>query len=87
MGDHRLFKDFSTEELEKEILRRKNAKPERLDQPNWSAVMTYMTNAVLLVEQGMGLADDFEDRLKVLVLEAMYGKDILKWWNHKLNSK
>ena len=84
MGDDRLFADFSTEELEKEIERRKNQEPKLLAKVDWSNVMSYMRSAVMIVHQGMGLRDDFEDQLKNLVLEAMYGKDIFKWWNHKL---
>lgn len=84
MGDHRLLRDFSTEELEKEIERRQHQEPELLKNINWDSVTAYMRNAVMIVNQGMGLRDDFEDQLKNLVLEAMYGKDIFKWWSHKL---
>lgn len=84
MGDHRLLKDFSIEELEKEVERRQHQEPELLKNIDWSGVSTYMRNAVMIVNQGMGLRDDFEDQLKNLVLETMYGKDIFKWWNHKL---
>lgn len=85
MGDHRLFANFSTEELQEELERRK--KPCPVLNPDWASVLAYTQAALTQVACGNGLPKDFEHYLMETVLEAVYGKGIFPWWNGKLDSK
>lgn len=87
MGDHRLFSDFSTEELEAEIKRRKDIKPSALPlysvnypSVNYDDLYNYTVSIIDGLDAGEGLPDDFESVCFEKAAEAVYGKDIWKWW-------
>jgi hypothetical protein len=82
MGDHRLFSDFSTEELELELRRRQDTKPAPLPNRNWAEVIAYVQVAIDRLHADQGLPKDFEHYLMETVLVTMFGTDIWKWWNN-----
>jgi hypothetical protein len=91
MGDHRLFADFSMEELEAEIKRRKEEfkRPEPLDlkEIKWGVIIDELEEVMNSLERGHRYPDDFESFLYEKVMEIVYGPDIWKWVKAKLDGE
>lgn len=87
MGDHSLFADFSTEELEAEIRRRKAYRPTIQADIQWGKIINYISSVINQLKMGESLPKDFEHQLMVLCIETIYGADVWEWWNEKVLSQ
>jgi len=77
--------DFSSAELEAEVERRKNVKPTQLPYfINFDNVVQYVKNNINAISDGERLDKDFEHYLFEMVMETIYGHEIWKWWNNKV---
>ena len=75
------------EELQEEIKRRRNMRPERTLYTNWTTVANVVMVAIDSLHRGDGVPKDLEQQIFETVLETMYGKDIFKWWDAKLRTQ
>jgi len=89
MGDHRLFADFSTEELEAEIKRRKPQKPEPRLFIDWTPVHDYILDVVLNISLAEGVPDDLENALLETVIDVMYERpyEFWAWWRNETSRR
>jgi hypothetical protein len=80
-----MLEDFTLEELEEEIARRKSKKeavPELNLNPNWYEVIQMCKNWVKqLSEDGREEDDDFPHYLAEQVMKILYGEDFWDWHN------
>lgn len=86
MSDHQL-KDFSTEELETEVERRKNPprpQPKLVRDMDWTSVVDYLEDAMNGAEAGQ-IPDEVEHYLFENVMEIVYGTSVWKWWTRKVH--
>lgn len=76
------FKNYTTEELEAEVNRRKNM-PKMIVDPNWDGLMDYVEESLDQVSRGDGFPKDFEHWIYENVMETLYGTDIWAWLNSR----
>lgn len=81
----KMLSKASIEELEAEITRRKYKKPTLNIDIDWRTVIDYAQLILDQVELEHSLTKDYESVLSAYVMEALYGQDIWKWYNQKLN--
>lgn len=86
------IRDLSDEELEQELERRKEKSektsalpvPKPLANIDWARVISIAQEGVQnLARDRPYLDDDFDTWVFEAVMEAVYGKNIWKWWNSR----
>jgi len=81
--------DFSTEELQEEITRRKSPKvtrPAMIVEPNLGYLCSYLENQVGKWSVKGEVGDDDPEYIFEEVMKTFYGPDFFEWFN-KLDSK
>ena len=78
--------DVSDSDLEKELARRKAHQdaPKLLDKPDFTALRECVTEGVNEFAETGDEDDDFEHYVYEAAMEALYGKDIWKWYNARV---
>lgn len=75
------LKGISIEEMQNEIKRRLNNKPQLLKDPRWNEVVNMVERDIINHP-----IKDYEHYLFETVMEAMYGVDFWDWWKNKMSS-
>lgn len=77
------LKNFSSEELEAELAKRKKDKqrPKPLESPNFKNLIELVEKSIPEYLENGHVDDDFDHYVFEAAMEAIYGKNIWKWWN------
>lgn len=82
------LKDFSTQQLEEEIERRKMKKPVCNEDANWRPVFISVKHIVDSIEKSGVPPHEYEEWLFDIVMDAVYGEGAWKeWWNSKMGKR
>lgn len=60
------------------------APPPPIPAPDWDPLTKYVRESVERVADGKGEPKDFEHWIFEHAMEAVYGKEIWKWWNARV---
>jgi hypothetical protein len=77
---------FSTTELHQmkaeieEAIKERMQVPKKLENIDWSILMTYIENEMSKKKSANGVSKDFEHNLFEAAIETIYGKNIWEWW-------
>lgn len=86
MASNKPISQFSTAELERALAERKAeennaAKPKPQANIDWTGVIKLAQEAVDSLAAGDGVDDDLDHWFFESVMDAIYSKNIWKWWN------
>lgn len=82
------LKNLSDDELEKELLRRKEEKaakatPKPLAKPDFTELIGTIVDGIEQAVRDRRAGKDFDHYVCEAAVEAVYGKDFWNWWNSK----
>lgn len=81
------IKDYSDEEIQKELERRQKEKtkvPEPIKNIDWSEVFRLVKEGIYSISEDGYEPKDFKHYIFETVMEAVYGKNIWKWWSNNV---
>ena len=80
------LQEYPTKMLEKELKRREeNSKTMlSLSKIDWKPLTTYIKNGISMMKTECCMPKDFEHYIFEAVMEAVYGKNVWKWYNKLL---
>jgi len=80
------LKEYSTEDLRKELTRREeeSSAAAPLEKIDWQPVIDLVIDGVDTMRNECYEPKDFEHYVYEAVMEAVYGKDVWKWYNDLL---
>jgi len=79
--------NFSIEDLELEIRRRKRKIPLPIDQMNWTPVVDCIEEGINALQDEGFEGEDFEGFVFEAAMEVVYGKDVWKWYSDLLDGE